>query len=198
MNNSKYKSRYFSRFDSISYQKRVYLRKYSRQTSCTTLGIMSFYSNIKKYSTKCYKYVQGILQTKNTTEMCTPDNTCSICLSPLQDNDKNTKWLCTHRFHSHCIESWNTSCPLCRCELKLITSKCYEYKDDERWSIEFYLRVSTLVPIKESVKYKSLWKHPTCISENHEITFHNTHHLAGICHNCSILDNSFGIIKTNT
>ena len=122
-------------------------------------------------------------------------NYCAICLASIDENDVDTKWICRHRYHRDCITNWNGSCPECRCSHNLRTSRFYDYTEDSRWKIEFYLKSSRLVPKDEveARRYKDLWKHERCIKENHEITFHDTNHLAGICHNCSILDNNFNV-----
>lgn len=129
-----------------------------------------------------------------------PDNNriCSICLTTIEENEMDTKWICRHRYHRECITNWNGSCPECRCSHLLRTSRFYDYTEDSRWKIEFYLMASRLVPRDDvnAQRYKTLWKHEKCIKENHEITFHDTNHIAGICHNCSILDNDFNVTKS--
>ena len=42
---------------------------------------------------------------------------CSICLSPLLEEEDTTHLRCTHGFHTVCILAWlrhRASCPLCR------------------------------------------------------------------------------------
>ena len=193
---SKYDNKYQCKYDN-KYQSRTYrLHHICRPvTPCISLGIISSCKSLLSFSERSYKCIQKLFHSKNNDQqsnICSEQN-CSICLSALHKNDRNTKWICKHRFHKECIESWNGSCPLCRCDYKLLTSTFYDYKDEMRWVIELYLKMSKIVSIDDDVKMlKLLWKHSKCISENHEITFHCTNHIAGICHNCSIVDNNFG------
>jgi len=164
-------------------------------TPYISLGIKSFRRSLLSFSSKSYRSILGLFQTKNYNLQSTlnTEQQCSICLSTLEENDKFTKWICKHRFHKDCIESWNGPCPLCRCEHILLTSTFYDYNEEMRWQIEIYLKMSKIVSDDDVIKrLKSLWRHSKCISENHEITFHCTNHIAGICHNCSVLDNNFG------
>lgn len=141
--------------------------------------------NIVKYAKRAYKSIKVLF--------CFPDNAhcenCSICLSMLKESEYHTKWICSHRFHKECIDSWEASCPICRCSQKLLTSTFYNYVEDERWKIEIYLKLTKMISKENSITCYSYWKHSKCISENHEITFHNCNpQVVGICHYCSKID----------
>jgi hypothetical protein len=49
-----------------------------------------------------------------------PNDTCSICLQKMDEDDEDAQpWislsLCHHHFHRHCIRQWlQVTCPLCR------------------------------------------------------------------------------------
>jgi len=53
---------------------------------------------------------------------------CSICIDTFKTRNKVRKLDCGHVFHKKCIDSWfdkAKTCPLCRCEVKINTSKTY-------------------------------------------------------------------------
>ncbi len=53
--------------------------------------------------------------------MLSENESCSICLSPI--NKSYETMLCKHNFHKKCIDEWlknNTTCPICRREIKII------------------------------------------------------------------------------
>lgn len=53
---------------------------------------------------------------------------CTICMESLGGSDGTTKLTCNHRFHTHCIDHWQTGsmgdvnrqCPLCRKSMSFI------------------------------------------------------------------------------
>lgn len=199
---NKYQSRYDEKYQSRS-DRSFSLRSYERHrrprpaNPCITLGIKSCGKRLLSLTQRSIRCLQRLFRpAKNVNQSAvSSEQSCSICLSALEEKDKNTKWICKHRFHKECIESWNGTCPLCRCDINLLTSTFYDYKEDMRWQIEIYLKLSKIVTRDEDViMLKSHWKHSKCTSDNHEITFHCTNHIAGICHNCSILDNNFGSV----
>ena len=60
---------------------------------------------------------------------------CSICLSPIKDDDATSKTTCGHTFHSNCIFTSiahkNFSCPNCREKLTSVTNKKEEEDSTE-------------------------------------------------------------------
>ncbi|CAF4456623.1 unnamed protein product, partial [Rotaria magnacalcarata] len=52
----------------------------------------------------------------NTTDSNSEDPMCAICLESFIDNEKVRKLMCSHYFHTGCIDPWllsNQNCPLC-------------------------------------------------------------------------------------
>ena len=48
------------------------------------------------------------------------DEKCSICCTPLKNNDLVRKIQCSHTFHIECIDRWtceHNNCPNCRAEI---------------------------------------------------------------------------------
>ena len=83
--------------------------------SCTLSQFYQFYNIIQK------KWL-NFIKKKNLNEFLLGENineSCSICLSELNKNDKCTKLNCDHIYHSKCIYEWFQykqifECPLCR------------------------------------------------------------------------------------
>ena len=45
------------------------------------------------------------------------DSTCSICISPMEENDVVKELLCRHCYHAECLDEWlavSLLCPLCK------------------------------------------------------------------------------------
>jgi len=59
---------------------------------------------------------------KKYSEISTEENTCSICIDIIKQDDIIRQLNCKHVFHTKCIEKYlleyNSSCPLCREKLK--------------------------------------------------------------------------------
>jgi hypothetical protein len=73
-------------------------------------GIMPIIKRIRK----------GPLEDKSSYQ---PQIICAICIESL-NNDANTiqLWRCGHKYHVACLTKWvwlNSSCPQCRCPIKL-------------------------------------------------------------------------------
>lgn len=48
------------------------------------------------------------------------DSVCCICLSNYEEDDEVRELMCTHFFHTECVDKWlklNACCPLCKCEI---------------------------------------------------------------------------------
>ena len=109
---------------------------------------------------------------------------CCICYNTLHDKEKHIIWNCNHSFHKQCIIDWKKSCPVCRCDEK-INSNLYNYTN-KHFDIEYFLSWALKSTCKNN-EYKKFWKETNCLNNNHEITFHKTYGIIGICHNCSIV-----------
>jgi len=103
-------------------------------------------------------------------------NQCSICLENINENEKISKWTCTHYFHKECLNYWNKSCPNCRCTTIFNIEKKNKYFD-----IEYF---KTFAKKVSSENYINLWKKSECINDNHLLTFHKTYGVIGVCETC--------------
>ena len=107
------------RYNRNSYRRRLYSTRYERTSYKNLLlnGINKFTKYIGQSTIKTYNYLKNLVGSSNSDK----HENCSICLSSLEETEKHTKWICRHRFHKDCIESWDGCCPICRCNHKLIT-----------------------------------------------------------------------------
>ena len=114
---------------------------------------------------------------------------CLICFEVINENDKFKKWNCKHYFHKECIKNWNKNCPTCRC-----TSLCLptnEVKENPYFNIRHFKSFAKEI---SSNKYINFWKKRDCIRSNHNLTFHQTYGVIGVCETCQTVQ-SFNLIK---
>ena len=113
------------------------------------------------------------------------NNSCSICFEKLKIDDSYQKWKCSHRFHKSCVESWNTSCPLCR-----TTELRHELQFKNKRNIldlERMKSIHNLVPVQYQNIYKEKWNDKRCIEKNHSLWLFHPFGVIGICEDCNTI-----------
>ena len=101
---------------------------------------------------------------------------CSICIDEIIPESKDSVqiWKCNHTFHKSCIKNWTKNCPYCRCENKII-------KKNPTFNIEYFKSFARKI---DSGKYINDWEKKDCISDEHDLTFHSTYSIIGVCETC--------------
>lgn len=96
---------------------------------------------------------------------------CAICLAPLSENIKHLS--CNHVFHDTCLKPWftqHTTCPLCRKDVRVITSEeiialMNKYREEEN----HIAMIQTV--IDETFEYRMQQALAEIIEINKEIAF---------------------------
>lgn len=104
---------------------------------------------------------------------------CSICLNTLND-DKCNPYACNHYFHNQCIRAWSGSCPICR-ETKKRNEVSVKVNKNKYFDIENFKKIAPQISNRD---YITKWKKKECISTTHNLTFHETYGVIGVCETC--------------
>jgi len=119
------------------------------------------------------------------------ENTCCICLDiNTTENEKIQKWKCVHRFHAHCIENWNRSCPLCRITEEVdLPPVTWSISRNPRCNLDIreIKMCGTILNEGNERIYREKWKDPDCLSQNHKMLFVRTYGVLGICETCTTI-----------
>ena len=116
---------------------------------------------------------------------------CCICLGTnTTENEKIQRWVCSHRFHAHCIENWNGCCPLCRTANEIdIPPVTWSLSRNPRCILDIAQMKMCGAILNDDKKrvYQEKWKDQDCVSQNHELFFIHTFGVLGICETCTTI-----------